>query len=443
MASSSEKIEGILKRVRDENISVIRIWFIDIIGQIKGFAITPRELEHALSHGLGFDGSSIEGFARIHESDLMAHPDPDTFTLLPDGGSYKSARLICDLKTPEGEPFAGDTRDVLKKNLKKAADLGYKLFVGPELEYFVFKNNKGTEMLDQGGYFDASIQEAGTGLRQKSIFALEQMGIHVEYSHHEVAPSQHEIDLRYTEALKMADQCIAYKFLIKEITQEAGYYATFMPKPIAGMNGNGMHVHQSLFKGDSNAFFDKDAPYYLSQNARHYMAGLLKYVCEMTSILNQTVNSYKRLVGGYEAPVNVCWGQMNRSTLVRIPRIREGFENSTRLELRSADPVANPYLAFSVMLAAGLKGMEDKLEPPEAMEDDIFKLSPAELAERNIKTLPEDLNEAVNLTEGSSLVREALGDHVFEKFIENKRIEWDQWRQQVTDYELRRYLPVL
>ena len=443
MTDQSVKNEEILKRVRDENISVIRMWFSDIIGQIKGFAITPRELEHSLSHGLGFDGSSIEGFARIHESDLMAHPDPNTFALFPDGGNYKSARLICDLKTPEGEPFAGDTRYVLKKNLKKAADMGYKFFVGPELEYFVFESSKSTELLDHGGYFDASIQEAGTGLRQKSIFALEQMGINVEYSHHEVAPSQHEIDLRYTEALKMADQCITYKFLIKEITQEAGYYATFMPKPVPGENGNGMHVHQSLFKGERNAFFEREAPYYLSQEARHYLAGLLKYVGEITSILNQTVNSYKRLVSGYEAPVNVCWGQMNRSTLVRIPRIREGFENSTRLELRSADPVANPYLAFSVMLAAGLKGIEDKLEPPEAMEDDIFKLSPAELAERKITTLPADLNAAIKLTEGSTLVREALGDHVFEKFIENKHIEWDEWRQQVTDYELKRYLPVL
>ena len=438
-----QKTEDVLRTAKDQGIDVIRLWFSDILGTIKGLAITPRELEYALAHGLGFDGSSIEGFARIHESDLMAHPDPDTFTILPDGRGYKSARMICDLKTPDGRPYEGDTRYILRRNLEKAAAMGYTMNVGPELEFFIFKDNKSPEIIDHGGYFDASIQEKGTELRQRCIFALEEMGIPVEYSHHEVAPSQHEIDLRYAEALIMADRCLTYRFIIKEVVQEAGYYATFMPKPIFGVNGSGMHVHQSLFKGSRNAFFDPEKPYNLSDTARHYMAGLLKYVPEMTLVFNQTVNSYKRMVSGFEAPVYICWGQMNRSTLVRVPRIREGHENSTRLELRSADPVANPYLTFALMLAAGMKGMEDQLMPPEPMEDDIFELSPKQLQERQIDLLPANLFEAIQLTENSTLVRETLGDHVFEKFIENKKIEWNDWRRQVTDYEVNRYLPIL
>lgn len=439
----TEVYEKILRTVHDEGISVIRMWFADILGQLKGFAITARELESAFHQGLGFDGSSIEGFARIHESDLMAHPDPTTFVALPDDTGYKAARMICDLRTPDGSPYAGDTRYVLKTNLKKAADLGYSFFVGPELEFFLFGSNDKTEILDQGGYFDASIHEVGTVLRQKFIFALEEMGIPVEYSHHEVAPSQHEIDLRYAESLIMADRVMTYRFIVKELAQRDGYYATFMPKPIYGVNGNGMHVHQSLFKDGKNTFFDADAPWNLSSLARSYVAGILKYVPEFTSVLNQTVNSYKRLVTGFEAPVYIGWGQMNRTALVRIPRIRVGQETSTRIELRSPDPVANPYLAFAVMLAAGLKGIEEGLEPPEPIEEDIFTLSSAERRKLNIKTLPADLNEAIKLTEKSDLVRETFGDHIFDKFIENKKIEWSQWRSQVTDYEIKRYLPIL
>lgn len=439
----SDTNEDVLRTVHDQGISVIHLWFSDILGQIKGFAITPRELEYALAHGLGFDGSSIEGFARIHESDLMAHPDPKTLAPLPNESGYKAARLICDLKTPEGEPYPGDTRYVLRRNLENATAKGYTLYVGPELEFFIFKDNRSTEILDHGGYFDASIQEQGTTLRQNSIFALEGMGIPVEYSHHEVAPSQHEIDLRYSEALTMADSCLTYRFIIKEVVQKAGCYATFMPKPIFGVNGSGMHVHQSLFKGERNAFFDPDASYNLSDTARHYLAGLLHYVREITSVLCQFVNSYKRLITGYEAPAYICWGQMNRSALVRVPRIRVGRETSTRLELRSPDPVANPYLAFAVMLAAGLKGIEDKLELPDPVEEDIFSMSRNELKRLEIETLPSSLYEAILLTEKSELVRKALGDHVFDKFIDNKKIEWDQWRMQVTDYELKRYLPVL
>ncbi|HHE47095.1 MAG TPA: glutamine synthetase, partial [Bacteroidetes bacterium] len=356
---------------------------------------------------------------------------------------YRSARMICDLKTPDGEPFAGDTRHVLRRNLEKASEKGYTFYVGPELEFFIFRDDKSTEILDQGGYFDASIQEKGTALRQKSIFALEEMGIPVEYSHHEVAPSQHEIDLRYTDALRMADRCMTYRFIIKELVRDAGCYATFMPKPIFGVNGSGMHVHQSLFKGEHNAFFDPQAPYNLSDMARHYLAGLLKYVREITAVLNQHVNSYKRLVAGYEAPVYVCWGQMNRSALVRVPRIRIGYESSTRLELRSPDPVANPYLAFAVMLAAGLKGIEEQIEPPDPVEEDLYNLGGTERERLNIKILPASLYEAISAAEGSELVREALGDHVFAKFIHNKKIEWDDWSRQVTDYEIKRYLPIL
>ncbi len=435
--------DDVLRRVHDEKIGFIRLWFTDILGFTKGFALTPRELEAALEQGMGFDGSSIEGFARIHESDLMAHPDPSTFVLLPSNGGELSARMYCDLKTPDGKPYPGDPRYILRRNLEKAAKKGYTFYTGPEMEFFYFKNNQSTEILDHGGYFDATINGVGSRLRKKTIVALEYMGIPVEYSHHEVAPSQHEIDLRYGEALEMAERCLTYRFMVKEIADQEGYYATFMPKPINGVNGSGMHVHQSLFSGDRNTFYDQDAEYNLSKTAKHYIAGLLKYIKEITSLLNQTVNSYKRLVPGYEAPAYICWGQMNRSALIRVPRIRLGQEKSTRVELRSADPVANPYLAFSVMLAAGLKGIEDQLEIPDPIEEDIFHLSQRELDGLKLETLPSNLYEAIMETKKSELVRETLGDHVFKKYIENKLIEWDEWRTQVTDYEVKRYLPIL
>jgi glutamine synthetase len=435
--------ESVLRAVHDQGIEIIRLWFADILGQVKGFAIPARELEDAFEQGMGFDGSSIEGFARIHESDLMAHPDPSTYSVFPTNGGYKAARMFCDLKTPDHKPYPGDPRYVLRRNLEKAAALGYTYYVGPELEFFYFKDDNGTVPLDHNGYYDSSINEIGTVLRKKTIFALESMGIAVEYSHHEVAPSQHEIDLRFGQALEMAERCLTYRFLVKEIAAENGYYASFMPKPIFGENGSGMHTHQSLFKGDRNSFFDPSGRYNLSSTALSYLAGILKYVPEMTSVLNQTVNSYKRLVPGYEAPVYLSWGQMNRSALVRVPRIREGKEKSTRIELRSPDPATNPYLAFSVMLAAGLKGIEDKLTAPDPVEEDIYHMSEAERVRKNIGSLPGSLKEAVDLTSKSTLVREALGDHVFEKFIENKLIEWDEYRMHVTDYEIQRYLPIL
>lgn len=350
--------------------------------------------------------------------------------------------MFCDLKTPDRKPYEGDPRQVLKRALDQAAQKGFKMFVGPELEYFYFRSSQSPEILDEGGYFDASINEIGTILRKQTIFALEKMGIPVEYSHHEVAPSQHELDLRFCEALEMAERCLTYRFIVKEVARQGGYYATFMPKPIFGVNGSGMHTHQSLFRGEQNSFYHPDAPYNLSSVARHYLGGLLKYIREITVVLNQTVNSYKRLVPGYEAPVYICWGQMNRSALVRVPRIRLGKERSTRLELRSPDPACNPYLAFAVMLMAGLKGIEDKIEPPDPVEEDIYHLTPQERERLGIQTLPGSLWEAIELAEKSTLVRETLGEHVFSKFIDNKKIEWDQYRMQVTDYEIKRYLPI-
>ncbi len=433
----------VLKMTKEHNVRFIRLWFTDILGVLKSFAITPGELEGALEEGMGFDGSSIEGYARIDESDMVAMPDPDTFQILPWRDTHSVARMFCDIVKPGGEPFVGDPRYVLKRNLKRAADMGYTFYVGPELEYFYFKDSKGTETLDDGGYFDLTPLDVATDLRRDTVLTLEQMGIGVEYSHHEVAPSQHEIDMRYTDALTMADSVMTYRLVVKEIAIEKGVYATFMPKPIFGVNGSGMHVHQSLFKGDRNTFFDAKNEYHLSDTARHYIAGILKYAPEFTLVTNQWVNSYKRLVPGYEAPVYLSWARRNRSDLVRVPEYRPGREKSTRIEFRSPDPACNPYLAFSVMLAAGLEGIEKKYEVPEPVEENVYEMSIAERERRGIGMLPGSLWEAIQLTEQSELVRRTLGDHVFKAFIENKKIEWDNYRFQVTDYELNKYLPVL
>ena len=436
--------DKVLKAVTDDGISVVRLWFTDILGQLRGFAITPRELENALNDGIGFDGSSVEGFARIHESDLMAFPDPGTFKILPpEVGGFRSVVMFCDLKTPEGEPYEGDPRYVLKRNLEKIQQRGYTFFIGPELEYFYFKDDKHTEVLDNAGYFDASAVSQGTLLRKQSIQILEKLGIKVEYSHHEVAPSQHEIDLRYNNALEMADTVLTYRFVVKEIARQNGVYATFMPKPIFGENGSGMHTHQSIFKGERNLFYSPDDGYHLTDFAKSYMAGLLKHIREMTAILNQWVNSYKRLVPGYEAPVYISWGQKNRSALVRVPRYRMGKENSTRIELRSPDPVCNPYLAFSAMLNAGMKGIEGQYELPEPIEENIYEMSPAVRKNLDIGTLPGSLAESIREMQNSELMKETLGDHVFNKFIENKLIEWGRYRSIVSDYELAKYLPVM
>jgi glutamine synthetase len=443
--SRKESKEYVLKMAKEHDVKFIRLWFSDILGMLKSFAITVEELEVALEDGMGFDGSSIEGFARIDESDMMALPDPDTFQLLPwrPKEHHAVARMFCDIMKPGGEPYEGDPRLVLKRNLKRAADLGYTFYVGPELEYFYFKDSKGTETLDEGGYFDMIPLDEATDLRRDTVLTLEELGIGVEYSHHEVAPSQHEIDMRYTDALTMADSVMTYRLVVKQVALNHGVYATFMPKPMFGQNGSGMHVHQSLFKDGRNAFFDKNDPYHLSKMARSYVAGLLKHAPAITAVTSQWVNSYKRLVPGYEAPVYLSWARRNRSDLIRVPEYKPGKENATRIEYRSPDPACNPYLTFSVMLAAGLDGIEKGLTPPDPVEENVYEMSAEERRERGIDTLPASLWDAVQLTEKSGVVRKALGEHVFNAFIENKKIEWDKYRVQVTDYELKRYLPIL
>ena len=437
--------EYVLKMCKENDVKFIRLWFTDILGFLKGFAITIDELEGAIEEGMGFDGSSIQGYARIDESDMIAKPDLKTFQILPWRPKEKSvARMFADIYEPDGTPYKGDPRWALRRNLKKAADLGYTFYVGPELEYFYFKSAEGKpEILDRGGYFDLTPLDSATELRRETILTLEAMGIHVEYSHHEVAPSQHEIDLRYADALSMADNAMTYRLVVKEIAMKHGVYATFMPKPIFGQNGSGMHTHQSLFKGDKNAFFDSKDPFHLSKSAKSYIAGILKHAPEFTSITSQWINSYKRLVPGYEAPVYLSWARRNRSALVRIPMYKPGKEKATRIELRSPDPACNPYLAFAVMLAAGLKGIEKGYELREPVEEDIFEMSEETRKKHGIESLPGNLLEAIQLTEKSELVRETLGDHIFEKFISNKKIEWDQYRTHVSQFELDKYLSIL
>ncbi len=441
---TEEAREHVFRMVKEQNVKFIRMWFTDILGFLKSFSITVEELERALEDGLGFDGSSIEGFARVDESDMVARADPNTFSVVPwRPMDHATAKMFCDIFWPGGQPFEGDPRYVLKRNLQRASDLGYTCYVGPELEYFYFRSNQDTGPLDMGGYFDVTPPNVASDLRRETVLTLEQMGIGVEYSHHEVAPSQHEIDLRYADALTMADSVMTYRIAVKQVAQEHGVYATFMPKPVLEVNGNGMHVHISLFKGDRNAFFDEGDRYHLSKAAKCFIAGLLKHATEITAVTNQWVNSYKRLIPGYEAPVYVTWARRSRADLIRIPEYQPGREKSTRIELRSPDPACNPYLAFSVILAAGLEGIEKEYPPPEPMEGNVFEMKPEERKERGIGTLPGSLAEAIRLAEDSEVVRKALGDHTFRIFIENKKIEWDQYRAQVTDYELKRYLPIL
>ncbi len=445
----SESIEYVLKSAKDKKVKFIRLWFTDILGQLKSFAITIDELQGALEEGMGFDGSSIEGYARIDESDMMALPDPDTFMILPWRTKDEIAvgRMFCDIKKPGGEQFEGDPRYVLKRMLKRAAESGYTYYVGPELEYFYFKDEKkdqkSTEFLDHGGYFDLTPLDVATDLRRETVLTLEKMGIPVEYSHHEVAPSQHEIDIRYTDALTMADNVMTYRLVVKEVALQNGVYASFMPKPVFGENGSGMHCHQSLFKGERNSFFDPADPYHLSATARQYIAGILKHAPEFCAVTNQWINSYKRLVPGYEAPVYLSWARRNRSDLVRVPEYRPGKEKATRIELRSPDPACNPYLAFAVMLAAGMEGIEKKYEAPPPVEENVYEMSEKERKIRGIETLPGSLEEAIGLLENSELMRMTLGEHVFNAFIENKKIEWNKYRAHVTDWELERYLPML
>ncbi len=439
------KAAEVLKRADEEEVKFVSLWFTDILGFLKNFVIPVDELEKALQEGMGFDGSSIEGFARIEESDMIAKPDPSTFAILPwtDPKGTVTGRMFCDIFEPDGSHYDGDPRWALRRNLKVAAEAGYTLYVGPELEYFYFKDSQNTAVLDAGGYFDLTPRDAATDLRCDTVQALHKMGIAVEYVHHEVAPSQHEIDLRYMDALSMADAAMTYRLVVKEVAMKHGVYATFMPKPLIGQNGSGMHTHQSLFTGDDNAFFDREDKYQLSETAKAYIAGLLRHAPEICSVVAQWVNSYKRLVPGYEAPVYISWAHRNRSTLVRVPMYKPGKAHATRVEFRCPDPACNPYLAFSVMLAAGLKGIREGYELPDPVEEDVFEMSAESRTRKGVESLPGSLAEAVALTERSELVREALGDHIFEKFIANKKIECDMYRLHVSQYELDKYLPVL
>ena len=436
--------KDVLKIVKDHDVSFIQIWFTDVLGMLKGFAITPSELEGALAEGMGFDGSSIEGFARIEESDMVAMPDPATFEFLPWRPKERPvARMFCDILEPDGSPYEGDPRYVFKRVLAKAAEQGYTFYTGPELEYFYFENNEAPKIIDRGGYFDTPPLDTAGTLRRDTIFALQEMGIQVEYSHHEVAPSQHEIDLRYDEGLKMAEKAATLRIAVKEIARQHGVYATFMPKPIFGENGSGMHTHQSLFKGEVNAFYDASDQYHLSDLAKSYIAGIMKHAREMALVTNQWVNSYKRLVPGYEAPVYVAWARRNRSTMVRVPMYKPGKELATRIEFRSPDPACNLYLAFAAMLAAGLKGVEENYQLPEPVEEDIYEMDEVAREREGITSLPGSLFEAIQELEQSELMRETLGDHIFNKLIANKKIEWDRFRTHVSAYEIENYLAIL
>ena len=438
--------EEVLKIVKDQDVKFIRFWFTDILGRVKSFAITDNELEAALENGMGFDGSSITGYQSIEESDMIALPDVNTFQILPWRPQEKKvARMICDILTPDRKPYEGDPRYVLKRALDRMKNMGFDhCYLGPELEYFYFKNDTlETDILDKGGYFDLTTLDVASDLRRDTVLALEAMGISVEYSHHEVGPSQHEIDMRYKDALNMADQVITYRIVVKEIAQKHGVYATFMPKPLFGENGSGMHVHQSLFTGNKNSFFSKDNGDHLSGTAKKFIAGQLKHAREMSAVFAQWMNSYKRLVPGYEAPVYIAWSKRNRSALIRVPVYHPGKEKATRVELRCPDPACNPYLTFAVMLHAGLDGIEKNYKLAEPMEKNLYHLSGEERKELGIGSLPDNLGEAVLIAEQSELVKKALGEHVFGRFIELKKKEWEDYRIQLTRYELKKLLPIL
>jgi glutamine synthetase len=431
--------------VDEHDIRFIRFWFTDILGQLKSFSINKEELDDAFEGGMGFDGSSITGFNAIEESDMIAMPDASTFKILPWRPAESGVgRVFCDIVTPDRQPYEGDPRHVLRRALARAQEMGFDAFnVGPELEFFLLRDDSSTEVLDRGGYFDLTTLDAGSDVRRDIVLALDRLGIHVEYTHHEVGPSQHEIDMRYSDALKMADDCMTYRITVKEYAMKYGWHATFMPKPIFGENGSGMHTHQSLFKGERNAFYDAEDQYFLSDTAKCFIAGQLRHAREVSSIFAQWINSYKRLVPGYEAPVYCAWSRRNRSALVRVPLYHPGKEQATRMELRCPDPACNPYLTFAALLMAGLEGIEKGYELPEPMEKNLYHLSPDERKRLGIEQLPETLGEAIELTAESELMLRTLGEHMFNRYVEIKRQEWEEYRVQVSQWELDRYLSVL
>ena len=451
MPDQPKTADDVKAMVDERGIRFVRLWFTDILGQLKSFSINSQELDDAFEGGMGFDGSSITGFNAIEESDMIAMPDASTFKVLPwrPDDNKGVARLFCDVVTPSRDPYEGDPRHVLRRALDRAEAMGFDTFnVGPELEFFYFRHarpepGQPPEILDEGGYFDLTTLDAGSDVRRETVLALEELGIHVEYTHHEVGPSQHEIDMRYAPALKMADDCMTYRITVKEYAMKYGWHATFMPKPLFGENGSGMHTHQSLFKDGKNAFYDAEDQYYLSDVGKAFIAGQLRHAREISSIFAQWVNSYKRLVPGYEAPVYCAWSRRNRSALVRVPLYHPGKEQATRMELRCPDPACNPYLTFAILLAAGLEGIEKGYELPEPMEKNLYHLSPDERKRLGIEQLPETLGEAIELTSESELVLRTFGEHIFNRYIEIKRQEWEDYRVQVTQWELDRYMSIL
>jgi len=434
----------VLRTVEERGIRLVRLWFTDVLGNLKSFAISPAEMENALNDGMSFDGSSIDGYSRIQESDVLAIPDANTFEVLPwVDPKGAEARVFCDIANLDGTPFHGDPRQILRRNLRTAQGKGFVFYVAPDIEYFYFAPPEGSAPpvpLDNGGFFDLTSTDIASSLRKETIRTLETMSIPVEYSFHEAAPSQHEIDLRHTDALTMADSVMTFRFVVREIAALRGVHATFMPKPLEDIQGSGMHLHLSLFRGDTNAFHDPDDAYNLSPTAKKFMAGLLHHAAEITAITNQTVNSYKRLVPGFEAPVHVSWARNNRSGLIRVPVPKRANESATRIEYRSPDPACNPYLAFSVILAAGLRGIEGDYELPAESDANLFEMDDATLEKLGIQQLPQSLADSLRVMENSSLVADTLGEHIFEWFLRNKRAEWRGYKTHISQYETDRYL---
>ena len=440
--------EFVLRTIEERDIRFVRLWFTDVLGQLKSVAVAPAELEGAFAEGLGFDGSAIEGFTRVYESDMLAQPDPATFQILPWRGEHHgTARLFCDISMPDGSPSFADPRHVLKRSLTRAAEQGFTFYTHPEVEFYLFRGRpepgEHPEPIDSSGYFDHTPHGDEHDFRRAAILMLEAMGISVEFSHHEGGPGQQEIDLRYADALSMADNIMTFRQVVRQVALMNGIYASFMPKPFTEHPGSGMHTHFSLFEWDRNAFYEAGAEFELSATGRSFIAGLLRHAPEITAVTNQWVNSYKRLWGGDEAPAYICWGHNNRSALVRVPMYKPGKERSARVEYRALDAGANPYLAFAVLLRAGLKGIEDGYELPAEAEDDVWSLTNEERRALGIDPLPQSLAEAITAMERSELVAEALGEHVFEFVLRNKRAEWSLYSRQVTSFERDRMLPVI
>ncbi len=441
--------EFVLRALEERDVRFVRLWFTDVLGYLKSVAVAPAELEGAFAEGIGFDGSAIEGFARVYEADMLAKPDPSTFQILPwrGGDGPATARMFCDIVMPDGSASYADPRFVLKRTLSRAAEKGFTFYTHPEIEFYLFKDNPvpGQEPVpvDRSGYFDHTASSAGADFRREAITMLEQMGISVEFSHHEGGPGQQEIDLRYADALSTADNIMTFRTVVREVALSQGIWASFMPKPFTTHPGSGMHTHVSLFEGDRNAFFEAGSQYQLSKTGRQFIAGILRHAAEITVVTNQWVNSYKRLVGGGEAPSYVCWGHNNRSAMIRVPMYKPNKGQSTRVELRTLDSACNPYLAFAVILAAGLKGIEQGYELPPEAEDDVWSLNDRERKALGIDPLPRSLQDAIHVAESSELLAETLGEHVYDFFLRNKRAEWEEYRSHVHAFERDRMLPVL